>query len=197
MSNQELAPAVIIFFHDLFTVMWIGGLITLGLIVLPSARKALGTGPQMQRLMATIQDRLRWFIYASIVGLVLTGILLARRSGQFQGFFSWGDTYSFALSLKHVFVLAMVAVALTRSLFLKQSTPGDREPGLSPHRNSAETNVNVLAEASPTPGASPAQTVPGSGPQPPMAARASMVLLYVNVAFGLVVLFLSALTVAV
>lgn len=195
MSSQELGPAVVMFFHDLFTVTWVGGLITLGVVVAPSARKALGRGPEMQRLMSTIQARLRWFVYVSIAGLVLTGILLSRRSEEFQGFFSWGDTYSAALSVKHVVVLAMIVVALARSLLLSHSAPGSRGPGLKPHGDAAKTNG--LAGDSLVPGPSSAEGVPGPKPHLPVAARASMVLLYVNVVFGVAVLFLSALTAAV
>jgi len=195
MSSQEVGNAVIIFFHDLFTVTWVGGLITLGVIVVPTARKTLGRGPEMQRLMSAIQGRLRWFVWASVAGLVLTGILLSRRSEEFQGFFSWGDTYSVALTLKHVAVLVMIAAALARSLFLTRSAPGGPEAGANGLRNAAKTNT--LAEALVAPSASPAGGAPGARPHPPRAARASMVLLYVNIALGVLVLFLSALTAAV
>jgi len=36
--------AIVTFLHDLFTAVWIGGVITLGITVLPSAKKVLGNG---------------------------------------------------------------------------------------------------------------------------------------------------------
>ena len=110
--------AIVTFLHDLFTAVWIGGLITLGLTVLPAARQVLGKGPQMKELLATIQKRLSVLVYVSIVGLILTGVLQAQRNPAFEGLFAFGNAYSTALSLKHIVVVVMVGVALFRSLVL-------------------------------------------------------------------------------
>ena len=115
---QQTVFAIVIFLHDLFTAVWIGGLITLGVTVLPSVKKVLGMGPQTKQLMDTIQKRLSVLVYVSIVGLLLTGLLQANRSPDFLGLFSFGNTYSMVLSLKHILVLAMIAVTLIRSLVL-------------------------------------------------------------------------------
>jgi len=131
MPVQQIVFAFVTFLHDLFTAVWIGGLITLGITVLPSARKVLGMGPQTKQLMDAIQKRLSLLVYVSIVGLVLTGLLQANRSPAFQGFLSLGNTYSTVLSLKHIVVLAMVGVALVRSLGLGRrrgpSTPSQEQ----------------------------------------------------------------------
>jgi len=118
MATKQIVFALVTFLHDLFTAVWIGGLITLGLTVLPSARKVLGMGPQTKQLMDTIQKRLSVLVYVSIVGLILTGILQANRTAAFQGLFSFDNNYSTVLSLKHVAVMAMVGIALYRSLVL-------------------------------------------------------------------------------
>lgn len=122
MPAKQTIFALVIFLHDLFTAVWIGGVITLGITVLPSARKVLGMGPQTKQLMDAIQKRLSVLVYVSIVGLVLTGLLQANRSPAFQGLFSFGNPYSTVLTLKHVLVLAMIAVALYRSLVLGRRT---------------------------------------------------------------------------
>lgn len=115
---KQLVFAIMTFLHDLFTAIWVGGLITLGFTVLPAARQALGEGPQMKRLMDTIQKRLSRLVYVSIVGLILTGVLLSNRAAAFSGLFQLGNLYSTALTLKHLLVLAMIAVTLYRSLVL-------------------------------------------------------------------------------
>ncbi len=118
MPPKQIVFALVTFLHSLFTAVWIGGLITLGITVLPSAKKALGTGPQTKKLMDTIQKRLSVLVYVSIVGLALTGLLLSNRSPAFQGLFSFGNPYSTVLAIKHILVLGMIAVALYRSLVL-------------------------------------------------------------------------------
>ena len=131
MPAKQIVFAVVTFLHDLFTAVWVGGLITLGITVLPSAKEVLGMGPQTKKLMDAIQKRLSVLVYVSIVGLVLTGFLQANRSPAFQGLFSFGNLYSTVLTLKHILVLAMIAVALYRSLVLGRrsgpSTPSQEK----------------------------------------------------------------------
>jgi len=115
---QQLVFAVVVFLHDLFTAVWIGGLITLGVTVMPATREVLGKGPQMKKLVDTIQTRLSVLVYISMAGLVLTGLLQANRNPAFQGLFSVGNAYSTFLTLKHVLVVFMIGVGLYRSLVL-------------------------------------------------------------------------------
>jgi uncharacterized membrane protein len=109
---------LVTFLHDLFSVVWIGGLVTLGLIVIPVARAALGKGPQMKALLQGIRRRLSVFVYVSMIGLLVTGILLSRRSPAFQGLFAMGNPYALVLGIKHILVVAMVVIALLRSIIL-------------------------------------------------------------------------------
>jgi len=131
MPTNTIVFALVTFLHDLFTAIWIGGLITLGLTVLPSVKKELGKGPQTKKLMNTIQKRHGVFIYVSMVGLVLTGLLQANRSPAFQGLLSFGNTYSTILTIKHILVVGMIAIALYRSLVLGRkngaSTPSQEK----------------------------------------------------------------------
>jgi len=131
MPAKQIVFALVTFLHDLFTAVWIGGLITLGISVLPAARKVLGKGPQMKQLIDAIQKRLSVLVYVSIVGLVITGLLQANRNPAFEGLFHFGNAYSTALSLKHVVVVAMVGIALFRSLVLGRrrgpSTPSQEK----------------------------------------------------------------------
>jgi putative copper export protein len=128
---KQVVLAIVTFLHDLFTAVWIGGMITLGLSVLPAARRTLKKGPQMKGLMAAIQKRLSVLVYMSIVGLVLTGVLLSNRAPAFNGLFRFGNAYSTLLTLKHLVVVAMVGIALIRSLALGRqqgpSTPAQEK----------------------------------------------------------------------
>lgn len=125
MPMRQVVFALITFFHDLFTVVWIGGLFALGLVVLPLAVGMWGRGPETKRLMDAVQRRLSLLVYVSIVGLAVTGALLARRNPAYGGLFSFANPYSSVLSLKHVLVLLMVAVALLRSVALRdRGRPG-------------------------------------------------------------------------
>ena len=76
MPNNIALLTGVRFLHDLATAVWIGGLITLGLVVLPASRKVLGGGPETKKLLGAIQRRLSVFIYVSIAGLVLKGFMI-------------------------------------------------------------------------------------------------------------------------
>lgn len=118
MPIQQAIYAVVTFLHDLFTAVWIGGLITLIGVTLPAARSVLGKGPELKKLLNAVQTRLSGFVYISMAGLALTGMLLARRNPEFEGLLSTTNAFSAVLALKHVLVLLMIAVGLYRSLAL-------------------------------------------------------------------------------
>ncbi len=127
MNANIIAFALITFSHNLFTVVWIGGLIAIGLSALPSARQVLGKSPQTKKLMDAIQKRQSLLVYISIVGLLITGLLMARRTPDFTGLLSFTNAYSASLAIKHILILGMIAIALYRSLVLgrggRPSTP--------------------------------------------------------------------------
>lgn len=124
MASKQIVFALITFLHDLFTVIWIGGLFSLVVVVAPAARGALGMGPETKKLMAAIQKRLSTLVYLSIVVLAITGLLMSMRVTAFQGLLSFANTYSTVLSIKHLVYLAMIAVALVRSLALGRKVSG-------------------------------------------------------------------------
>ena len=127
MPTKTIVFGLVTFLHDLFTAAWIGGLITLGFSVMPSVKKVLEKGPQVKKIMEEIQKRHKVLVYTSIVGLILTGLLQANRSAAYLGLFSFGNTYSAVLAIKHILVLAMVAIALYRGLALAKTSTRKQE----------------------------------------------------------------------
>lgn len=167
MPEKMWVVTTMLFFHDLFTVVWVGGMIALGIGMVPAVRRVLGMGPQMQKVVSAFQNRFRWFTYICVVGLAVTGVLLARRSPEFQSFFAWGDTYSVLLSVKHILVIVMVLIVIVRSVFLAQRMPEGASVPMRPHAGPVQPNARL---------------------------RLAMLLLFVNIALGVAVLFLSAAT---
>ena len=127
MPTKIIVSGLVTFFHDLFTAAWIGGLISLGFSVMPSVKKVLGKDPQTKKVMDEIQKRHKGLVFASIIGLVLTGLLQANRSTAYMGLFSFGNAYSAVLTVKHILVLVMIAIALYRSLALASTSTPNQE----------------------------------------------------------------------
>jgi putative copper export protein len=103
------------FLHDIFTAIWIGGLILMTLVFLPIVRRELGLGPETKTLVDSIRSRLSRLVYISMLGLLVTGILLSSRSPLFVGYFSIGNEYSLILVIKHVLIGIMVILSVLRS----------------------------------------------------------------------------------
>ena len=116
MTVQTLVFAFVTFLHDLFTVIWMGGLIVTVISYLPALKKALGPGPQVKKVMSAFQNRQSIWVYISMGGLILTGLLLSNRNPEFDSLFGFGNAYSVALSIKHILVILMIGITLYRSL---------------------------------------------------------------------------------
>lgn len=118
MTAKLIVFALVSFFHDLFTAIWIGGLIVTGLVFMPVVKDVLGAGPQTKKIMATFQKKQSVWVYISMTGLLLTGLLMNNRSPEFEHLFAFSNPYSIALSIKHILVLAMIGISLYRALVL-------------------------------------------------------------------------------
>lgn len=118
MTAKIIVFALVSFFHDLFTAVWMGGLIVTALSFMPSVKEALGAGPQVKKVMTIFQKRQSVWVYVSMAGLILTGLLMTNRSPEYEALFSFGNAYSAMLSIKHILVLAMIGISLYRALVL-------------------------------------------------------------------------------
>jgi putative copper export protein len=121
MAGKLIVFTLVSFFHDLFTAMWMGGLIVTVLAFLPAVKDVLGVSPQTKKIMSAFQKRQSVWVYISIGGLILTGLLMANRSPQFERLFGFGNSYSIALSIKHILVLFMIGISLYRTLVLSKA----------------------------------------------------------------------------
>lgn len=108
--------------HDLFTALWIGGLAFMMLILIPVVKKFFEEKEQGEQFLTKIQRRLKIIAVISIVGLTVTGILMSRQAatkGILTGAFSFGvNTYSTLLAVKHILMILMVVVAITKGAIL-------------------------------------------------------------------------------
>lgn len=127
MLNNTIIFGLVTFFHDLFTAVWIGSLITLAFSVMPAVKKVLEKGPQIKKVMEAVQKRNRVLVYVSILGLMLTGMLKAKQSTAYIGLFSFGNAYSAVMASKHILIVLMIAIVLYRSLALAKITTPKQE----------------------------------------------------------------------
>lgn len=118
MQPHTIMFIVVTFLHNLFTALWIGGIIAFGITFLPAVREVLGKSKDTRQLVSVAQQRQSTLIYISMAGLAFTGFMMGRRNPDFTGLFSFGTTYSTLLTIKHIVMLTMVGLTLYNSLIL-------------------------------------------------------------------------------
>jgi len=70
------------------------------------------------KTLKNYQSRLRIFVVISVVVLWITGFLLAKQSGTGFGFLSFSTPYHILISVKHIIVVIMTAIAVFRGFIL-------------------------------------------------------------------------------
>ena len=186
MSPNLFGFALISFLHTLFTVIWFGGMMVTLFTYLPAVKEALGPGPQSKRVMAVFKKKQRIWVYVSMVGLLITGLLMSKRNPQFVHLFAVSNPFSLALTIKHVLILIMIGIALYRSIVLM---PKSLPPAGSTPAQMGKGGKGPGGKAAPQPG----------GPQSADMARReklNITLLIINVALAVLVLFNSAVVMA-
>lgn len=116
MNPQIILPVIIATLHNLFTAIWIGGMITLAFVNLPALKQTITDTKARKQTSHVLQKRLQTLAIISMVGLAVTGILMTRLSSEVTGLFTFGSPYANALSIKHLLMILMLAVAFARSM---------------------------------------------------------------------------------
>lgn len=96
--------------HMLATVVWLGGLATLALLVLPAAASSLDP-PRYAALLEGIQKRLDPLGWLCLAVLLATGMFQMSASPNYSGFLSITNRWATALLVKHLLIFGMVALS--------------------------------------------------------------------------------------
>jgi uncharacterized membrane protein len=96
--------------HMLATVAWIGGLVTLSVLVLPAARQSLDDKAYAS-LLARLRRRLDPLSWACLIVLAATGMFQMSANPNYQGFLAFDNSWAIAILAKHLVFLAMIGVS--------------------------------------------------------------------------------------
>ncbi|MHA1973548.1 MAG: hypothetical protein ACTSW1_11175 [Candidatus Hodarchaeales archaeon] len=103
------------FLHDVASAIWIGGLVAMVFVILPSTRKTFGAGKERKEFMNLVMRKLSLLIYISIPILFITGLFIGKASGMYLGILSSGNEYSSLTTIKHLLYATMMGIAIFRS----------------------------------------------------------------------------------
>lgn len=139
MATPYWALSLVYWLHMLATVVWIGGLATLSLLVLPAAGKTL-SAQAFADLLEALQKRLDPLGWFSLVLLTGTGLIQMSANSNYQGFLQIGNRWAAAILIKHLVFLVMIGISvyltwwlmpnLRRAALRQARVQGDAHPGV-------------------------------------------------------------------
>jgi uncharacterized membrane protein len=139
--------------HMLATVVWIGGLVTLVILVLPVAKRLLEPDLFAQFLEG-LQRRLDPLGWLSLSVLLVTGLFQMSANPNYNGLLSISNRWAASILIKHVLFLGMIAVsaymtwglfpAIRRNALLKAKGVDAIEGGKLERRESFLLRLNLL-----------------------------------------------------
>jgi len=120
MSVPASALTLAYWLHMLATVLWIGGISTLAILVLPTASKTLDA-EAYAALLESIQKRLDPLGWVCLAVLAATGLVQMSANPNYQGFIAIHNRCAAAILVKHLLFLVMtgLSVYLSWGLLLK------------------------------------------------------------------------------
>jgi uncharacterized membrane protein len=139
--------------HMLATVVWIGGLVTLVILVLPVAKRLLEPDLFAQFLEG-LQRQLDPLGWLSLSVLLVTGLFQMSANPNYNGLLSISNRWAASILIKHVLFLGMIAVsaymtwglfpAIRRNALLKAKGVDAIEGGKLERRESFLLRLNLL-----------------------------------------------------
>ena len=99
------------FLHLIATVAWIGGLVTLALVVQPVLRRLVTDVKEQARLLEAVQKRFQPIANLSLIVLILTGMVQTVNNPFYKGFLRFDNTWTQAILFKHLAIVGMVIIA--------------------------------------------------------------------------------------
>ena len=108
--NNPWLLAASFFFHLIATVVWIGGLVTMSLVVWPGLRRAVSGDQAFAQAVEAIDARFRPLSNLSLIVLVLTGFVQMNANANYNGFLDFSNVWAQAILFKHISIIGMIGV---------------------------------------------------------------------------------------
>lgn len=107
----QIALSIVNWLHLIATVAWIGAMTMNLLVLLPSMRETLEPAT-MGKLLGAVMKRFRRLVYGSIILLVLSGLAMTALNKSYLGPLQFGNAWTQVMLIKHVFVAALIGLAI-------------------------------------------------------------------------------------
>ena len=111
MPTDNAILSLSFFLHLMATVAWIGGLMTLAVVVQPIVNRAVSDAKEQARLLEALLNRFQPIANLSLIVLLLTGMVQTFTNPLYKGFLQLDNTWAQAILFKHLAVLGMIVLA--------------------------------------------------------------------------------------
>lgn len=108
----QILISLSVWLHALATVVFVGHYLLLAVIYLPALSKN-GSA------LSGISKRSRYWIYASLIIFMLTGIYLTFVDPNYQGIGNFSNFWSVSMLVKHILILVMIALGFWYNAILR------------------------------------------------------------------------------
>ncbi len=108
------ALALVYWLHMLATVAWIGGIVSISILVLPAAHKSLKP-VDLLAFIDALQKRLEPLAWFSLGLLIATGLFQLSANSHYNSFLDVSTQWSLAILVKHGLVVVMVVVSAVQT----------------------------------------------------------------------------------
>ncbi len=115
---SQFFTALSYWLHSLATIVFIGYFLLLALIYQPVLLKT-ETIPNGGLALSQISKRSRYWMYASLLVFLITGILLMYLDPQYLGLGNFTNVWSFMMLVKHLMILVMVGMGFWFNFILR------------------------------------------------------------------------------
>ena len=118
MSANILAMTIISVLHEIFNIIWIGGMSIMLLAILPALKISLPDKKLRKPVMDMVQKKLSVLAITSMIGLTITGLLMMNRETSILELFDTSTQYTGLLTAKHLIGIVMVIISLVRRYYM-------------------------------------------------------------------------------
>lgn len=109
---SQILISLSVWLHALATVVFVGHYLLLAVIYLPALSK---NGPALSE----ISRRSRYWMYASLIVFMVTGIYLTLVDPNYLGIGNFGNFWAVMMLVKHILIVAMIAMGFWFNAILR------------------------------------------------------------------------------
>ncbi len=118
MSTNIFGMTTVAFLHEIFTILWIGGMSVLLMAILPALKTVFPDKKIRKPVIDQIQRKLSVIALTSITGMIITGLLMTTRLVSLTSIFDFSTNYTAILSIKHILSIIMIVIVIIRRYYI-------------------------------------------------------------------------------